>query len=377
LIIEEGEAMLKVRQLVAAINKFAPWDLAYNWDQVGLQVGDGNQSVRKLLVAVDSEAATLAEALALKVDGILVHHPLIFKPITQIDPTRPVGKKLIDLIKNDLFLIAAHTNVDRARYGLNDYLGRQLGLEKLKILEKASADQSKVVLFTPENNLSKIRQAMVNAGGGEIGDYQECSFELVGNGRFRPQPGADPTIGKIGELETVAEVRLEMIVANRDLGAVMQAIRENHPYDTPAIDIYPLQNDSPHGLGRIGVLPQKITLLDFCELVKIKLGVEVLKVSGDLNRLIKRVAVATGSGASLIGKAISHGADLLVTGEIGYHDFQNCEAQDLAVIEVGHWTSEKGFIPLMSNYLKNYFDGVSDFQVIESTTIKAEPYKIF
>lgn len=99
----------------------------------------------------------------------------------------------------------------------------------------------KIVVYVPETNAEKIREAMGNAGAGKIGNYTHCTFTLKGTGRFKPEKGANPAIGEVGSLEEVSEDRIETVCSEENLKAVLKAIRDNHPYEEPATDVYPIE----------------------------------------------------------------------------------------------------------------------------------------
>jgi dinuclear metal center YbgI/SA1388 family protein len=356
-----------------AIAELAPWDLAESWDQVGLQIGDARKTVSKLLVSLDFNQQILEEGLKQQVDGFLVHHPLIFKPLKRLSYQNETEKLVINLLKHDFFLIAAHTNVDKAKHGLNQYLAEQLRLENIKPLEVVETYSYKVIVFGPETHLENIRDAMSRAGAGIIGDYQKCSFESPGKGTFEPSKSTHPFIGTPGIFQRVPEIRLEMIVDKNCLSRVIQAIYDNHPYEEPVFDIYSLVNSSSHGLGRIGNLKFAVTLEEFGRSVKKELSCENIQVVGELSRPIKKVALCTGSGRQLLNQAVKQQADLYLTGELNYHDFIAARENDLAVITAGHWGTEHCFVDLMADYLNRYFKSETKFEVIKGKS-QAEPY---
>ncbi len=368
--------MPQVRDVLNAINELAPWDLAESWDNVGLQVGSSNRRIQKIMVALDISKEVIQEGLDNQVDGILVHHPLIFKPLSQVNPDSPVGNYITKLIKNDLFLITAHTNVDKAEKGLNQYLAEILDLNEIEPLEPASRQVYKVVVFTPEDYLVKIREVMTQTGAGVIGEYTGCSFGLKGTGTFKPSSETDPFIGNHGEYTEVTEIRLEMVVEAKALSGVLKAVYSNHPYEEPAVDVYSLENNSNHGLGRIGVLSKPLLLKDLCTVVQERLVAQQLRVAGDLDKTVTKVAICSGSGGSLIKTAIRKNADLYLTGDLDYHDFLNAKESGLAVIDAGHWATEQGFISLLCNYLTKYFKEDKDLTIVPSSTIQAEPYLV-
>lgn len=365
--------MTSIQQIVKALNTLAPWDLAESWDHVGLQIGGPNRKVQRILLAVDLNRDVLEEGLKQKVDGFIVHHPLLFKPLFQVNPETAAGYYLSMLLKNDLFLIAAHTNMDKAERGLNGYLADMFNLKDRSPIEPATSEECKIAIFTPESHLIALREAMSQAGAGLIGNYSDCSFELRGNGTFRPNSEARPFLGQVNQFETVTEVRLEMIANRRDLSRVLKAIYGNHPYEEPAIDVYPLLNSSSHGLGVIGNLDREVEFGDLCKIVQNNLRAKTLRVLGNPSKKVKRLGICTGSGGSLLSKVIGHGADVYLTGEMGYHDFQAAKDSGLAIVEAGHWTTEHCFIPLVMEYLQKALNEVA---FIPSVSTEADPYSI-
>lgn len=365
--------MTTVKQILNSLNQLAPWDLAESWDHVGLQVGSQNRTAGRVLVAVDLDREVLAEGLRLKVDGFVVHHPLLFKPFFQVNPEAATGYYLTALLKNDLFLIAAHTNLDKAAGGLNQYLAGLLDLKEPSVIEPAVPAECKIVVFVPESHLAVVRDVMARAGAGIIGNYGECSFELRGTGTFRPNEAVQPYLGKVNQFETVAEVRLEMVTNRRDLTKILKAIAAGHPYEEPAVDVYPVLNSSRHGLGYLGCFEPGMTLADLCRLVQNKLQANSLRVLGESGRQINRLAICTGSGGSLLSEVINQGADAYLTGELGYHDFQTAKDKGLAIIEAGHWTTERCFIPLVTGYLAKMF---ADLAVMPAGSVVTEPYRV-
>jgi dinuclear metal center YbgI/SA1388 family protein len=353
----------------------APWDLAESWDRVGMQVGRSDQSVSKVMVALDINLQVIQEGLRKNVNGFVVHHPLIFKPVTQINLNTPIGQCLQALIKNELFLVAAHTNMDKAERGLNQFLAERFDLTGITLLEPAPPKAYKIVVFCPESVAASIRTAMSKAGAGVIENYSECSFIASGIGTYRSGSQTQPFIGKPGEFTEVAETRLEMLAAEGNLTQIIQAILANHPYEEPAFDIYPLVTPAKHGMGRIGELPSPITFQELCAKIKNDLPAREIRWVGEPDRVVRKLAICSGSGGSLIASAIKNGADAYLTGELGYHDYLFAKESGLKVITAGHWSTERCFIPLVGSFLEKYFQNSTDFKVCESNIIQEEPYQ--
>jgi dinuclear metal center YbgI/SA1388 family protein len=365
-----------LKQIIAAVHRLAPPELAEEWDRIGLQVDRANPPVQRVMVALDLNSQVMRAAQNERIDGFIVHHPFLFKPITRINYFTPQGQILAQLIQNDQFLLAAHTNLDKAARGINQYLAELLSLTQITVLEPAVLSGYKLAVFAPESHTARLRAAMAEAGAGEIGAYRECSFSQPGTGTFCPSDRAQPYLGQPGRLESVPEIRLEMVVPPAQLGKVLRAVYANHPYEEPALDIYPAQHGSRHGLGRVGFLPEPLPLKRLCELVKIKLAAQCLQVSGDPDREIRKVALCSGSGGSLLGAALRERVDLYLTGELNYHTHWEAREQGLAVIEAGHGLTEQCFIPLMTAYLREVFTVPEELIVVNGSLAEPEPYRV-
>jgi dinuclear metal center YbgI/SA1388 family protein len=342
-----------------------------------MQVGRSDQSVSKVMVALDVNLQVIQEGLRQNVNGFVVHHPLIFKPVTQINLNTPIGQCLQALIKNELFLVAAHTNMDKAERGLNQFLAERFALRGITLLEPEADPRKayKIVVFCPEPVTASIRTAMAEAGAGVIENYSECSFVVPGTGTYRSGCGTQPFIGKPGEFTEVEETRLEMLAAEGNLTQIIQAILANHPYEEPAIDVYPLVTSPKHGMGRIGELPTSIPFQELCAKIKNDLPAREIRWLGEPARIVRKLAICSGSGGSLVASAIKNGADAYLTGELGYHDYLFAKESGLAVITAGHWSTERCFIPLVGSFLEKHFQNSADFKVYESNTIQEEPYQ--
>jgi len=345
---------VKCQTIINLIEQMAPRYLAEEWDNVGLQVGNPAQEVAKLLICLDVNHEVAREAIAAGVNMIISHHPLIFRPMKSLRQDNPQGELIYTLIQNNISVYAAHTNLDSAAAGVNQVLARALGLEDVEVLDPGEAETyCKIVVFVPAGHEDDVRDAMAKAGAGWIGNYSHCTFQLHGTGTFKPLAGANPYIGSVGDLEKVEEIRLETIVSQRNAGRVIKAMLKVHPYEEVAYDLYPLLNEGPVlGLGRIGRLPAAMPFRVLIEKVKEILGLKNLAVGGDLDRPVEKVAVCGGSGASLLHKAVFKGAQVLVTGDIKYHEGQEMLAQGLNFIDGGHYATEGLIVPVLAGYLQ-------------------------
>ncbi|MDA8233667.1 MAG: Nif3-like dinuclear metal center hexameric protein [Clostridia bacterium] len=345
---------VKCQTIINIVEQLAPRYLAEEWDNVGLQVGNPAGEVDKVLVCLDVNQEVAREAIAVGAGLIVSHHPLIFKPLKNLRRNNPQGELLYTLIQNDISVYSAHTNLDSAAGGVNQVLAEKLGLQDIEVLSSSyNETYCKMVVFVPVGHEDAVRNAMAEAGAGWIGNYSHCTFQLHGTGTFKPLEGANPFIGSVGDLEKVAEYRLETIVPQRAAGKVVKAMLKAHPYEEVAYDLYPLLNEgAAQGLGRIGRFLEAIPFGELVKKVKDSLEVDKLIVGGDLNRSVQKIAVCGGSGASLLHKALFMGAQVLLTGDVKYHEGQEMLAQGLNFIDGGHHATERPVVSVLADFLR-------------------------
>mgnify|MGYP002520367321 FL=1 len=282
---------MKLKTLTKKIEEKYPLNLAYDWDNVGLLVGDSNQDINKIMVVLEANEKVIDEAIEKNVDLIITHHPFIFSKLNKLVTTDFKGNLIHKLIRNNISIYSMHTNFDIAFDGLNDYFVEMLNLQNSKILDITNKESLyKLAVYVPKTHVDAVRIAIGNAGAGHLGNYKECSFSIEGEGRFKPCEGANPYIGKEGGLESVHEIKIETIVTQRVLGGVISAMLKAHPYEEVAYDLYKLENKGPSvGLGRYGKLNESITLKELCLDLKSKLNMEHIRVVGDLDDKINKL----------------------------------------------------------------------------------------
>ena len=217
--------LAKVKDIISMIESYFPLELAESWDNPGLQLGSRHQLVERVLISLDLDHQILDLARQEKVDMIITHHPLFFRAPKNIDFDLAQGGLIRSLIKSDISVYSAHTNLDAGERGLSQVLAEKLGLEEIAPLDSYKREELlKTVVFVPFSHLKAVRAAMSQAGAGHIGKYSECSFSAQGQGTFLPEEDAQPFIGKKGQLEEVDENRLEMKLYRRDLKGVVRAL---------------------------------------------------------------------------------------------------------------------------------------------------------
>jgi dinuclear metal center YbgI/SA1388 family protein len=335
--------MLTVAALVDYLDHFAPPDLAADWDNVGLLLGDRAAEVRRAMTCLTVTPESSAEAVEAGAQLIVTHHPILFRAVKRLTTATPEGRTLLALVRAGVAVYCPHTAFDNAPGGINDCLARRLGLVEVAPLRKHEGPrQCKVVVFVPDADLSRVSDALFAAGAGHIGQYSQCSFRLAGTGTFFGSAASNPTVGQKGRREEVSEWRLEVVCLETAVGQVVAALRRAHSYEEPAYDVYPLRPaPGSSGEGRVGRLPAARSLSELAREVKASLMAGVLQVVGEPGRPIDRVAVACGAGGEFLGDAVRAKADVLLTGEARFHDYLAAQAQGLALLLPGHYATER------------------------------------
>ena len=334
-----------------------PPETAESWDAVGLVAGDPDAGVVKILLAVDPTIEVAREAAEWGADLLVTHHPLFLRPVHGFARTTPKGRTLGVLTDARCALLTAHTNADRAEGGVSEALATTLGLTDLEPL-RPSAQQAldKLTVFVPRDAADAVRAALGEAGAGRIGNYDQASFSTVGEGRFRPLRGADPAIGEVGRHEVVDEVRVEVVHPRAQRRDLVRALVEAHPYEEPAYDVVELADPTvaPTGSGRIGDVEQT-TLAEFARTVAQRLPETShgVRVGGDPDREVRRVAVCGGAGDFLLDAVRASDADVYVTSDLRHHPTgEFLEHDGPALLDVAHWAGEWTWLPLLEARLR-------------------------
>ena len=333
---------LRVRDVIAELEAWAPPALQESYDNSGLLVGDRNAEVTGVLVSLDCTEEVVAEAVARGANLIVSHHPIVFKGLKRFTGANYVERTVMAAIRQGIQLYAIHTNLDNVKDGVNQRLASLVGctLESQRILRPKANVLMQVVVYVPQDHAGAVQQAVFDAGAGQIGHYDECGWSVQGQGTFRPLPGAQPFAGQIGEREQADEVRLEVVVEPWKLSGVLQAVKTAHPYEEVAHSVWPLENTlSDIGSGMVGELPEAMDEAAFLDRLKATLGCGAVKHTRLLERPVRKVAVCGGSGSFLLGDAIRAGADVFVTSDFKYHEFFDADGR-IVIADVGHYESE-------------------------------------
>ena len=307
-------------------------------DPIGLAIGTLNKPVSKVLVTLDVTHEVVDEAIENGCELIIAHHPPIFMKLSNLRTDNPQGALYEKCLKNDIAVYAAHTNLDVAPGGVNDLLADALQLEERRILDISYEEKMmKLAVFVPVDDADELREVLAKAGAGRLGNYEACSYTLAGKGRFRAVEGADPAVGEIGELHIEQEEKVEVVFPQSMKNKILKAMLNSHPYEEPAYDLFTMDvATNEEGLGRIGKLKEPMTLREFAEFVKVQLDVPCLRAVGPLDQPVQKVAVVGGDGNKYIRTAKFAGADVFVTGDIGFHMAQSAELDGLSIIDPGH-----------------------------------------
>ena len=323
------------------IENWAPREIAWNRDNVGLQVGSTKRVIKNILLSLDVNTNVAEEAIKKNCNLIITHHPLLFNPLRKIDTDNDSTSLLVEkLIKNNITLFSSHTNLDFTKDGVSFELAKTLKLQNIHFLSNLEANQYKLIIFVPEKNIDSVAQAIFENGGGVIGEYTHCSFRTKGRGTFKGSEKTNPTTGKKLQYEKVNEIKIEIIVDSWKLDKVMEAVRKVHPYEEIAYDIYPLKNKNINfGVGAIGAIKEPMTQETFLNYVSKSLNIKNFRYTTGKRNKIKKVAVCGGSGSEFVPAAIKEGTDAYISADIKYHTFFDYHRKIL-LIDAGHYETE-------------------------------------
>ncbi|CUR54595.1 conserved hypothetical protein [metagenome] len=363
---------------VGLLHSWYPPATAESWDTVGLVYGEESAPVSKVMFAVDPTLEVAREAIEWGADLLVVHHPLFLKPVHGFTSATPKGRTLLALAERGCALLTAHTNADQADGGVSEAFALAIGLEDLTPIRPAeAAARDKIVVHVPHEQAARVREALAGAGAGALGAYDQASYTSTGWGRFRPLPGAQPSIGVIGEPGEVSESRIEAVLPRERRGAVVAAMLAVHPYEEPAYDVIELADPgtAATGTGRIGgVAPT--TLADFAAQVSRSLPATAhgVRVGGDPDRVVRRVAVCGGAGDFLLDEVARLDVDAYVTSDLRHHPAAEfLEKRGPALLDVAHWAAEWTWLPVVERRLVAAWGDTVETRV---STLPTDPWTI-
>jgi dinuclear metal center YbgI/SA1388 family protein len=364
---------MTILEIIQLLDELAPPSYQESYDNAGLITGNASVNCTGIICTLDATEEVILEAKSKGCNLVVAHHPIIFKGLKKITGKNYVERTVISAIKNDIAIYAIHTNLDNLLEGVNGKMADKLGLEKRKILLHRENNLMKLYTYVPVEDAEKVRDAIFKAGGGHIGNYSECSFNISGKGTFKPGEGTNPHVGKVGKREETSEEKVEVIFPAYLREKLVDAMTEAHPYEEVAYDVIALGNYFQEvGSGLIGELPEALEETAFLELIKKQFGLAVIRHTPLLKKKVKKVAVCGGAGSFLIKNALSARADFYITADVKYHEFFDAEDK-MVIADIGHWESEQFTIDLLHDVLHAKF---TTFAVLKSG-VKTNPVNYF
>ncbi len=345
---------MKLREITAVMEEFAPLSYQESYDNSGLLIGDYDMEVKGILLCIDVTDAVIDEAISLGVNLIISHHPLIFSGLKRVIGDNLVERCVIKAIKSNIAVYSAHTNMDNVFEGVNGVIADKLELQNRRILKPMNDTLVKLVTFAPKLHVQFVREAIFKAGAGHIGHYDSCSFNSEGYGSFRPNDEAKPFVGELNKIHYEEEHKIEVIVPKHLMYKVQVALIQAHPYEEPAYDFYPLLNTHQLGSGMIGELKQPMEEKDFIAKLKKVFKTNTFKHTSFLNKQISKVALCGGAGSFLLNNAIRENADVFISADFKYHDYFEADNKIL-IADVGHYETEQFTKELFYNIIQKKF----------------------
>ena len=362
-----------VQDVINHLEELAPLAYAEDFDNVGLLVGDKNETVTGILVTLDTLEAVVDEAIENNCNLIVSFHPIIFKGLKKLTGKTYVERVVLKAIKHNISIFAIHTALDNALQGVNDMICNQLELTNKRILIPQAATIKKLTTYVPKKEAEQLRNALFEAGAGSIGNYNDCSFNVDGLGTFNGNESSNPTKGKKGNIHIEEETQISVTFAKHLESKILQTLFKTHSYEEVAFEVSTLENKNQHiGMGMIGELTKSMNETEFLSFLKSKMKTECIRHSSQITKPIKKVAVLGGSGSFAIQAAKSSGADAFITADLKYHDFFSAE-NSILLADIGHYESEQFTKNLLVAYLTKK---ITNFAIVLSNT-NTNPVKYF
>ena len=344
-----------LKNIIKELEKFAPLSYQESYDNCGLLTGNKNQTITGAILCLDCTEEVLEEAIRKKCNLIIAHHPIIFSGLKKLNGNNYIERTIIKAIQNNIAIYACHTNLDNVKLGVNKKIADKLGLINTQILAPKKSLLKKIVTFVPASHLENVRENLFNSGAGNVGNYDKCSFVLEGVGSFRGNENSNPFIGEKNKLSLEKESRLELIFEAIHETQIIAALKQNHPYEEVAFDIYQLENTYQNiGSGTIGELEVPISENEFFENLKAVFNIKLIKHTRLLNKSIKKVSLCGGSGSFLLKNAINSKSDIYISSDFKYHEFFDAENQIL-IADIGHYESEQFTPEIFYEIISNKF----------------------
>ena len=345
---------MKLKEIIDILERKAPLSLQESYDNAGLITGNQDMEITGALICLDSIETVIDEAVQHKCNLVIAHHPIVFSGLKKINGKNYVERTIIKAIKNDIAIYAIHTNLDNVSTGVNAKICEKLGLVNTQVLS-TSQNLRKLVTFVPIAHLEPLRKAVFAAGAGNIGNYDECSFSVSGEGTFRAKDGANPFVGVIGQRHSEPEMRVEFIYESHFESAILAAMKQAHPYEEVAYDVFSLSNQNQQtGSGMLGELPNEMDFTSFMKHLKSSMLTNCIRHTKQVSNKVKRVAVCGGAGSFLLPQALAAKADIFITADFKYHQFFDADNR-IVIADIGHYESEQFTGELLAILLKEKF----------------------
>ncbi|MCU7548710.1 Nif3-like dinuclear metal center hexameric protein [Chitinophagaceae bacterium LB-8] len=364
---------MNIGEVISIIESFAAPELQEDYDNAGLITGNPQWTCSGVLCSLDATLEIVLEAKQKGCNLVVAHHPIVFRGMKRLNGRSYVEQTIIEAIKSDIAIYAAHTNLDNVIKGVNGKIAAKLKLKNCKILQPKNRMLRRLITFAPVDKAGQIQQALFDAGAGHIGNYSECSFNSEGQGTFKAEQGADPYVGEIGERHYEKETKIEVVFPFYLQRQVLKSLLDHHPYEEVAYDIFTMENSHDQiGSGMIGELEEAIPEADFLKIVKDAFGVEVIRHTALRGQPVKRVAVCGGAGSFLIRRALQQKADFYITADVKYHEFFDAEGQ-MVLADIGHYESEQYTVELLYDLL---VEKIPNFAVLK-TGLNTNPVRYY
>jgi dinuclear metal center YbgI/SA1388 family protein len=313
------------------------------------------------------------EAIANNCQVIISHHPIVFRGLKKFNGKTYVERVVAKAIRNNIALYAIHTNLDNIMHGVNAKICETLGVKNCRVLAPKHGLLKKLVTYAPVASADQVRNALFDAGAGNIGNYSETSFNAEGTGTFKGNDDANPYVGEPGKRHLETEVRIETIYPAILESKILMALVLAHPYEEVAYDLYPISNQNAQvGSGMIGELDTAIPEEAFLYHIKEKMRTHVIRHTALTGKPVKKVAVCGGAGGFLLKQAIAAGADIFITADYKYHEFFDAEGK-LVIADIGHFESEQFTQQLLFEIIRKKFTNFA----LRLTEVNTNPVKYF
>ncbi|MCD2421284.1 Nif3-like dinuclear metal center hexameric protein [Niabella pedocola] len=360
---------MTIGSIIKILEHIAPPALQESYDNAGLLTGRPDWQCTGILCCLDAVETVVEEAIEKNCNLVVAHHPIVFSGLKKINGNNYVERTLIKSIKQDIAIYAIHTNLDNVLQGVNGKIAEKLGLTNLQILAPKERQLEKLYFFVPPEYAEKVRSAIFAAGGGEIGNYRECSFSATGKGTFLPGDDAQPFTGEIGVRHEAEELKMEILYPFYLRNKIITALRESHPYEEVAYETITLNNlHQGVGSGITGEFQETLDETDFLRKLKEVFHLPMVRHTTLLGKKVKKVSICGGAGSFLTKAAINSGSDAYISADIKYHEFFDADGKIL-LADIGHYESEQFTIELLQHVLQ---EKIPNFAVLK-TAINTNP----